>query len=350
MIRKCALAAGLLLLGAEAAAAERVDQAQTSLDAARGFLGIGGESEQKLAQTFTAGLTGDLVALRLPIIGCARGDLVIEIRIAGPGGTPDGPLLGVTRIDPALAPVSGAALHDFRLAAPVRIRASAQYAFVLRMEPEPAAFCSYAHSPVGPDLYARGALFHDTRPNPPGWIPSASTGGESDLAFETVVETGSPAVAGGGRNCLIPGAPAGAPPIPEHLPICRCLRDESLREFRCSFLHPDFFAIRRTPWPIELGRPYTESWEVLPLTKLPAPIIVRLEGAGVAQPVDLGFKGASRKSLQARTVTLKAPEKPGLKATATLFYGENQWAIDRSFPAEAFQPPAPLAQAPNAPK
>ncbi len=331
------LVAGIFCMSASAVdAAEIVDQSQPVIDATRGFLGIGGDSEQKLAQTFRAGVTGDLVALRLPITGCGRGDLVLEIRVAGPAGSPDGTLLNTTRIDPALAPVSGTALHEFRLSAPARIRSSASYAFTLRMDP-PTAVCSFAHSPLAPDLYAHGEYFYESLPNPPGWLTSVSTGGQSDLAFETVVDTGTPPPAGSGRNCLIPGGPAGGLPIPESLPVCRCLRDEGLREFRCAFLHPDFFAIRRSPWPIEIGRPYTETWEVLPLSKLRSPISVRLEGANIPKPVDISFKGVSRKSVQTRAVTLSAPEKMiVIKGNAVLLYGQERWTIDRTIDADMY--------------
>lgn len=325
------LAATVTCAGANAA--EIVDQSQPALDLARGYLGIGAASEQKLAQSFKAGVTGDLVALKLPIGGCAGGDLVLEVRVAGPDGSPDGALLNTTRIDPALAPPDGGALHEFRLSGPVRVRASAGYAFVVRMDPL-TAHCSYAHSPAGSDLYENGEFFFEALPNPPGWVTSVSTGGQSDLAFETVVETGSGPVAATGRNCLIPGAPGGALPIPETLPVCRCLRDEGLREFRCAFLHPDFFAIRRTPWPIDLGRPYAETWEILPLTKLAAPIGVRLEGDNIPKPIDLAFKGLSRKSVQSRAVTLMSPVKAvDLKGAAMLTYDAETWTLDRTFPA-----------------
>lgn len=338
--------AGVTALAAcsAASAAEIVDQSQPLIDISRGFLGVGGDNEQKLAQTFIAGVTGDLVALRLPVMGCGRGDLVLDVRVAGPDGGPDGAILNTTRIDPALVPVAGAALHEFRLSAPVRLRASARYAFTFRMDPRTAS-CNYAHSPLGDDLYADGEYFFESISNPPGWVTSVSTGGESDLAFQTVVETGTGPTAD--RSCLIPGAPGGGLPIPESLPVCRCLRDGGLREMRCALLHPDFFAIRRTPWPIDLGRPYTETWEVLPLTKLPAPVNVRLEGGNIPQSIDLTFKGVSRKSVQARAVTLKAPDaRIDLKGTAVLTYGQESWTIDRTLGADMFSVPADIATPP----
>ncbi|MFN3958892.1 MAG: hypothetical protein ACK4NP_03155 [Parvularculaceae bacterium] len=329
-------------------AAEVVDQSQTVIDSARGFIGIGGDVEQKLAQTFVAGVTGNLVAIRMPIVGCARGDLVIEVRRADPDGGPEGALLNTTRFDPALVPVSGRALHEFRFSAPVPIRASARYAFTLRMDPLAPAYCNYAHSPLGTDLYPAGDLYYDSRPNPPGWVTSLSTGGQSDLAFETIVETGAGPGPGprAGRNCLISGGPAGGLPIPETLPVCRCLRDEGLREFRCALLHPDFFAIRRVPF-INLNAPYTERWEVLPLTRLSAPIALRFEGENIGQPIDLVFRGVSLKAPRSRMITLKGPSSPvAIKGAAVLDYGKETWRIDRTLPLEAYAVPAPPANLP----
>ncbi len=345
---KTAIAAMSFALAASgmASAAETVDQSQTAVDVASGYLGIGGGSEQRLAQTFTAGRTGDLVALRLPVSGCGGGDLVIEVRLAGPDGGPDGALLNTTRIDPALVPVIFSDLHEFRLSTPVRVRTSVAYAFVVRMDPEAlTSNCNFAHTPLG-ELYEGGAFYYDARPNPPGWVIGAETGARLDLAFETIVDTGTPPPVSS-NNCLSPGVPGGAAPIPENLPVCRCLRDAGLREFRCALLHPDFFAIRRTPWPLDLDRPYTETWEVLPLTKLKAPIGLRLTGDNISQPIDLGFKGISRKAVQARSVTLSVPAKTlSVKGAATLTYGKETWTLDRSLGADFFKALPPPQQKP----
>lgn len=319
-----------------AEAAEIVDQSQPLIDEARGFLGIGGAEDQKLAQTFVAGVSGDLVALRLPIVGCGGADLVIEVREAAPDGTPVGALLNETRVDPASVSPVLSGLHEFRLSSAVPMYAGVRYAFVTRMALlAPTSFCNYAHGPVG-DLYLNGTMFFDTRPNPPGWLDSATAfGGAADLAFETIVDAGASPVAS--NDCIIRGAGGGSVPIPADAPVCRCLRDDGLREFRCAILHPDFFAIRRIPWPIPLDRSYTESWEVLPMTKLDSAIRIDLKGADIAQTIGLTFTGKSVRAIEMRKAVLKAPAKPvTIPATATIIYGDEIIGVDRSVPAAQF--------------
>jgi hypothetical protein len=338
--RSLAAVAGAVILAGVAQAAEIVDQAQLRIDATAGYRGIGGGSEQKLAQTFTAGVTGNLVAMRMPIIGCGGGDLILEIRLAAPDGSPGGTLLSTTRFAPSAAPSSGAEFHEFRLGDPVRIRRSVKYGYTLRMDPNVAtANCNYANSEPG-DLYPGGEHFFDTRPNPPGWLRASDVPDpEKDLAFETIVDTGAGPGPGAGSSgdCIIPG-PGGAPiTIPGNPPVCRCLRDEGLREFRCALLHPDFFAIRRIPWPIPLGASYVESWEVLPLTKLQDRVRIELKGANLAQPAFLSFAGKSLKSVELRKVSLASPQSASeLPGTAVVTYGNQSFALDRSIPTEGF--------------
>lgn len=332
------VAAAVSLVAGAAQAAEVVDQSQTMIDAGSGLLGIGGDSEQKLAQSFTAGVTGTMVAIRAPIIGCAGGDLVLEVRLAGAGGAPDGALLNSTRVAPSSVPVTGAAFHEMRLNATVAIRRGVKYAYTLRMDPVASTSnCNYVHSAVG-DLYADGEHFFDSRPNPPGWVAaSAVPEPRLDLAFETIVDTGSPAPVASG-DCYIPGGAAGMAPIPDFLPVCRCLRDAGLREFRCALLNPDFFAIRRIPWPIPFGAPYRETWEVLPMTKLSDAVRIELKGANIGEPINMSFAGKSRKALETRVSTFTAPkEATAVPGVATIRYGQQTWTIDTTIPADAFE-------------
>lgn len=336
------ITAVLCCVSAPVLAAEIVDQSQTMVDPPRGYWGIGGDSEQKLAQTFTAGETADLVAIRMPIIGCAGGELVIEVRQAAADGSPTGALLNTTRIDPATVPVSGSALHEFRLSAPVRQRRNAVYAFTLRMDPAASTSnCNYAESPLG-NLYSYGSLFFDVRPNPPGWLDSKEFPADpQDLAFETIIESDSippapPPRASG--DCFIGPAGSGfSIPIPDFVPVCRCLQDEGLREFRCAFIHPDFFAIRRIPWPIPLNQNYAETWEVLPMTKLDGAIRIDLKGANISKPIGLTFAGQQMKALEMQKAILRAPKQASdLPASATLIYGNEAYELDRSIPADGF--------------
>jgi hypothetical protein len=95
-------------------------------------------------------------------------------------------------------------------------------------------------------------------------------------------------------NCRVLGV-AGVPgfselPFGNDLPICRCLRDDGAREFRCGFLHPDFFLVRRVPLPPLLaGGMGSEEWSILPLTKLAGPVRLTLSGSGLDQPFQRVF-------------------------------------------------------------
>jgi hypothetical protein len=120
-------------------------------------------------------------------------------------------------------------------------------------------------------------------------------------------------------------------------PVCACLRDESLKEYRCAFLDPSFLAISRIPWPIPPGREYLLNWEILPLTELDGPISVQVQGANIAKPIDLSFIGKNRKVLESRKVRLTAPKEPtDLPGTTILSYQGRIWKIDTTIPAEQF--------------
>src|SRR5438128_7928526 len=87
-----------LALPGPASAAPILDQEQPTIDTSPGFVfGIGGASEQKLAQVFTPGLTGNLTEVDLSL--ACEGDLTIQIQGAS-DGKPNGVILG-TFITPA---------------------------------------------------------------------------------------------------------------------------------------------------------------------------------------------------------------------------------------------------------
>ena len=329
----CLSAAAALFSSANAA--EVVDQAQTLVDASVGFHGIGGDSNQKLAQTFTAGRTGPLIALRLPIATCGGGDLLIDIANVNADGTP-GAVIRSTPVSPSEVPTSYEGLHQFYLINPVPVVSGTDYAFIVRMSVDAStSFCSYAQSPAG-DTYPRGKYFFDSRPNPPGWVSSEEFAGPQDLAFQTIMDDGS-----GGASasaCGVVALPGGGS-IPADLPICRCLRDASLREFRCALLDPDFFAIRRIPWPIPVNSTYVERWDVLPLTKFDGPMRIDFKGDNIPAGASFKFKGKSFKVLDSRAMTLKSPGKPvALPGAAVFSYGGRKFQVDTTLPAASFGP------------
>ena len=189
---------GALSSVATANAAVAVDQAQPLIDEEAGFLGIGGDSEQKLAQSFTVGVDGDLAGLRLPIAGCGSGELVITLREMA-GGTPTGPVVRTLTVPPSDVPFSYSGFTDFFFAAPVAVTAGDVYAFTVETVGD-GSFCSYA-TPPGGELYSRGQGFFDARPNPPGWLAfKGFPTGPQDLPFYTLMD--DPSSGGPGRNCV----------------------------------------------------------------------------------------------------------------------------------------------------
>jgi hypothetical protein len=158
---------------------------------------------------------------------------------------------------------------------------------------------------------------------------------------------------GSSSSCTVIGA-AGAPgavPLPfgRDLPICRCLRDEGAREFRCGLLHPDFFLLRRTPIPLIAGRRFTEVWEFLALSQLDAPVTVEMTGAGLVAPVLHSFGAAGRQPGKIERFEVKAEVPKGamsLRDRADFKYErkdagtelERAWSVDRTLELAADKP------------
>lgn len=322
-----AIAAATGLLTSTAHAGIVADQEQLMIDASAGFLGVGGDSEQKLAQTFTVGADGELVGLRLPIAGCGRGDLLLEIRELD-GGRPEGRLLRAVTIPGDEVQVSYEGFQDFFFPMGLDVTAGDRLAFTVQTVGED-SYCSYATAPVG-DLYPSGEGYFDSRPNPPGWVSWKEFPTDpQDLAFATLLDDPTVGSMSSGR-CVIPGRldpSTGLPlelPISRFVPACRCFEDAGAREFRCGVLHPDFFAIRRIPFPLTLGKPYEETWQFAPLAELDGPVKITLEGGGFEKPVQISFpvkqKFSAKSAVSAiagtagQTITVKAmaPEKSGM--------------------------------------
>ncbi|MEQ1929822.1 MAG: hypothetical protein ABL957_04710 [Parvularculaceae bacterium] len=336
MIRAAVIA--ILLTLSAAQAAEVVDQSNDrfAVSPAIPTHAIGGASRQELAQTFTVGLSGPLVKLRLPL-ACESGELTIDI-VALSAGLPTGASRGRTTV----AATSVRRVHptppsfiDIALAAPIAVTAGERLAFVLR---NATGECAVSRAEAG-ETYAAGDGYFISLPDGPSWrsldLDGILAPDPADHLFQTAIDAPAPPPATSSGCIVLPGS--GGRPV--DLPICRCLRDEGLREFRCALLNPDFFAIRRIPWPLPLDTPYTETWEVLPLTKLKGPIGVKLEGANISKPIDLSFAGKSQRVLISRPVKLSAPAKAAdIKGLATISYGGGSFQLDTSLPAGQFAP------------
>jgi hypothetical protein len=301
------------------------DQSQPEFVLDPGPLAIDNDpgSEQKLAQTFIAGLDGPLTHLKLPV-GCSSGALIIEIRRQNEG-MPTGEILGGVTVPATDLSGTPTGFRTIELDAPVVMSPGDKLAFTLRNE---TGSCGLLRSASG-DLYTNGRAFFDARPNPPGWEPFIKVDSRPDealdLAFATLVRR--PDI-GSAEKCIIPGRidPAtGRPlelPISAYVPACRCFQDAGARELRCGVLHPDFFVIRRIPFPLMPGEPYEEVWQFAPLTKLDGPVRIRLEGGGFEKPVQMSFPSKAQLSARDLMSTKKwnAPRSAGetitLKARA----------------------------------
>jgi len=295
-----ALAAGLLGLALPAHAAPVVDQEQPNFSSPLQTMPIDGGKYLAYQQHFTAGVTSDLIGVRLAIGNCADSNVTVNIYYREEDGSAYSVEIGSSShpgMDLTAAP---ATLTEFLVSTPIPITTGRKYSVYYSTD----KYCETAAAPAG-DPYSGGEGYGTvdvTYPDPaasdvhilplldsflfPGY-------GAEDLVFQTLVESGPPPPApplAAGPSCTITPAGGGAPvDIDYYAPICRCLSDRTLLELRCAILHPDFFAIRRIPLPLTPGKPYEEIWQILPYTKLDGPINFTLSGKPFEKPVSLEY-------------------------------------------------------------
>ena len=270
----------LLVLAFTANADVVLDQEQPLIEPAAGRRAIGGPSEQQLAQTVTAGISGRLVEVHVPV-SCGSGEVILEIFAVSDSGAPGSPVFArehrlaaefSRETDPP-------AFHRFVLDPAPRFEAGDRFTISLRNK---TGECAMWPSPDG-DTYPPGdGWFVNNAPPSTGWTRNADTPDPfEDWPFQTFVDnTPPPAPPLPAPPCIVTGFGVGF--IPSWLPVCRCLQDEGLRELRCALFHPDFFLFRRTPWPLEPEEKYNVKWTLVPLSQLKGVLEVS-EG--------LGFKG-----------------------------------------------------------
>jgi hypothetical protein len=169
-----------------------VDQEQPVIDFSLGEYLVGGVAQEaKLAQVVTAGVSGLLVELRLPV-ECDEGDLIVEIQEVS-GGAPDGNVkTSETLAGPFALPPSDL-FASIALEEPVFMNAGDRFAIVLRS----AGACYMSRGPIG-DPYPGGNAHSAHNFVSPGWHPFV--GPDFDLPFQTLVEQDD-------------GTPSGALPI-----------------------------------------------------------------------------------------------------------------------------------------
>ena len=133
-----ALGAGVLAIGVTAAGAAISTVDQQQLDDTAGYTYV---CEEPVAQTFTAGRSGDLDRVVLPLhwhTVVDPGPLLVTIQTVDGAGTPTGDVLGsgsITVTEAGLQPQQSAWV-EIRLTSPAEVSAGTQYALVLRTSGE----------------------------------------------------------------------------------------------------------------------------------------------------------------------------------------------------------------------
>ena len=182
-------------------AAPVVDQQQPTFDPSTALLIGTPDNQQKLAQTVTAGMSGALTAVRLPVTCDATSTLVVEIQgvTSGTPATPDGVVLASQNIPGTSLPPGVVTFRELVFSDPAFFEAGDRFAIVLST----AGTCFLSQGPVG-DSYSGGVAFFDARPLTPGWhCICGFPGARSDVPFQTLVESS--------REVSIDIKPGGAP-------------------------------------------------------------------------------------------------------------------------------------------
>ena len=189
----CALILGGPLAGSRASAVGpqnpslTLDQSQPAYDLGNTWA-IGGFYNQFLAQTFTAGISGRLREIMVPI-ACDSGRLTVGIWDVDGSGLPGSPLYAETYrasyFDPFVAGEFSSAV--LRLAPGLDIRAGTMYALVFSNPDAPTGSCGMIKGAADSDHYLPGKAYARDDVNS-GWVPTA-TEGRDDLVFAIYVKS-----------------------------------------------------------------------------------------------------------------------------------------------------------------
>jgi hypothetical protein len=96
-------------------------------------------------------------------------------------------------------------------------------------------------------------------------------------------------------------------------------------------MHPDFFLIRRIPFPVPIGKAYTERWEFAPSAPVSYPVRIELKSAAFPKGEVLEFKSTKVGAFQSRAVKMPAiKDLKQLQGGAIVTYGQETFGIDTS--------------------
>ncbi|MGZ5494865.1 MAG: hypothetical protein ACXWHG_14770, partial [Thermoanaerobaculia bacterium] len=219
-----------LLFPAVAGATLIVDQEQ-AIDASFPAFVIGGARGQVLAQTVTAGMSGQLAQVDLAV-GCESGTLIIEIVDLERGRDVPGTRVRTRASVPASALPMPPEFRSITLDRPTHLTSGDRFAIVMRNE---TGTCHSLRGSAG-FMYTGGSGFlHQASDPPDAWQQLADfPGGTGSYAFRTVMDVPT---TGHARPCFVTGL-AHPLPFPDFVPVCRCLQDQGLRQLRCGLLDP----------------------------------------------------------------------------------------------------------------
>lgn len=173
------VAAGLLTAGWAAAAL--VDQSQPLVDGSAPAFVVGGATAQVLAQTLTAGVTGRLAAVQLPV-GCLSGTLTLQVQEVS-GGVPSGTVVASHSLPAQSLPAGPPVVGFLTVTIPGTpfFVAGERFALVLRSS----GTCEVAAGPLGDSYLGGQGFFRDGTHEPSVWRTLVP---RSDLPFQTLVD------------------------------------------------------------------------------------------------------------------------------------------------------------------
>lgn len=213
---------------------------------------VGGTNQLIVAQTVTAGAHGDLLRVELTI-GCDSGALIVEIVNLHPTRPIPGTVVRSTTTIAAADIPNPPDRRTFDMDRPLAMTDGRQFAIVLRNE---TGSCTVVKGlDVNPYERGSGWFRGATTSTPDAWLQFLDFGKTDDLGFKTIVN-----VPVESPPCIVNGF---ASPFPGWLPVCRCLEDEGLADFRCALFHPDFFLFRNLPLPVKAGEPFIVKWTLV---------------------------------------------------------------------------------------
>ena len=190
-----AVAAAAALIPAAGASAGTLDQQQTLSN----FGGLQVDSTHSKAQTFTAGLTGQLDQVDLALSGMSvTTPLTVQIR-DGSATAPGDTVLASASV-PTSAVTSSESFVPITIASPASVTAGTQYSIVaLNDSPAISGWFWYAGKTDTASAYEGGRLY--SSPNgPPGTGPWFEGNTMADFEFKTYVTPPPPSGTGGGSG------------------------------------------------------------------------------------------------------------------------------------------------------